>query len=139
MVFNSRGSIRIRKKSDGSSALHAPVQYGCIAGLFVKEESNDAEIQHRQPEVHRSKVLVLLHEKVCAVADVEVGHDKGQLGQWEEEVREGVVGWDIAGCCVLTNVIAVVVAGIPERKKDHNDYRCDGLFKTFTMSYNSDS
>ena len=48
-------------------------------------------VKHRKPEVDWCKILVLLHEEVGPVADVEVGHNESQLAQGEEEGGRAVV------------------------------------------------
>ena len=47
-----------------------------VAGLLVEEDPHHRDVEHRQPEVDRREVLVLLHEEVCSVTDVEVGDDE---------------------------------------------------------------
>ena len=61
-----------------------------IAGFFVEKESQNRQIENWQPKVNGCKVFVLLHKKVGAVADVKISHDKGQSGQGEHQVCEGV-------------------------------------------------
>ena len=47
-------------------------------------------VEHGKPEVDWCKVLVLLHEEVGPVADVEVADDDPELGEAEDEVGEVV-------------------------------------------------
>ena len=49
-------------------------------------------VEHGKPEVDWCKVLVLLHEEVGPVADVEVADDDPELGEAEDEVGEVVDG-----------------------------------------------
>ena len=62
-----------------------------VGRLLGEEHAHHRDVQHRQPEVDRGEVLVLLHEEIGPVADVEVGHDEGQLAQGEEEGGNAVV------------------------------------------------
>ena len=74
------------------------MEYAGVAGLLVEEEPEYGEVEHRQPEAHRGEVLVLLHEEVGPVADVEVGQDNRQPGQREHQAGQAVV----AGAAVAT-------------------------------------
>ena len=63
-----------------------------VAGLLTEEDSNDADIKDRQPEVNWGEVLVLLHEEVSSVTEIEVANDDGELGHTEDEVCDVVEG-----------------------------------------------
>lgn len=63
-----------------------------VAGLLTEEDSNDADIKDRQPEVNWGEVLVLLHEEVSSVTEIEVANDDGELGNTEDEVCDVVEG-----------------------------------------------
>ena len=67
------------------------VHHCSVAGLLVEEDAEDGHVEDGQPKVDWCEVLVLLHEKVGPVADVEVGDNEGQLAQREEEGGRAVV------------------------------------------------
>jgi len=69
-----------------------PMKDAGVAGLLVEEEAEDGEVEDGEPEAHRREVLVLLHEEVGAVADVEVGHDEGEPGEGEDQLGEASAG-----------------------------------------------
>ena len=90
-----------------------PVEDAGVAGLLVEEEAEDGEVEDGQPEAHRGEVLVLLHEEVGAVADVEVGHDEGEPGQREHKVGEAVAGQAAAEAQLTGRLLLVLEAGVP--------------------------
>ena len=85
-------------------------------------------VKHGQPEVDWCEVLVLLHEEVCPVADVEVAHDDPELGEAEDEVCQ-VVDREVALPQLAwpgqqpVPVVLVMVGGLPlaaNLVQDHN-------------------
>ena len=71
-----------------------PVHHCRVARLLIEEDAQDGHVEDGQPKVDWCEVLVLLHEEVGPVADVEVGDNEGQLAQGEEE----------GGCAVVRKV-----------------------------------
>ena len=69
-----------------------PVHHCRVARLLIEEDAQDGHVEDGQPKVDWSEVFVLLHEEVCPVADVKVGHDEGKLAQGKEEGGNAVVG-----------------------------------------------
>jgi hypothetical protein len=94
------------------------MHYAGVAGLLVEEEPQNGQVQDREPEADRREVLVLLHEEVGPVADVEVGHDQGQPGQGEEEAGQAVGGQTAAVVTVIVvHTQLLLIVGGPKTEK----------------------
>ena len=90
-----------------------PVHHRRVARLLVEEDAQHSHVEDGQPEVDGGEVLVLLHEEIGPVADVEVGHDEGQLAQGEEEGGNAVV-WEIAEVQLARPWYGLVVVPLKE-------------------------
>ena len=66
-----------------------------IAGLLTEEDTNNCYVENREPEVDRSEVFVLFHEKVCSVTYVEVTNNDRELGNTEDKICD-IIDWEIA-------------------------------------------
>ena len=58
---------------------HVAVHDDAGAGLLVEEDAHHRDVEDGQPEVDWREVLVLLHEEVGSVTDVEVGDDEREF------------------------------------------------------------
>ena len=84
-------------------------------------------VEHRQPEVDWCEVLVLLHEEVGPVADVEVTDYESELGETEDEVGQ-VIHWEVALPQLAWSgqkpvpevVVIVVIIDKPQAKSQSN-------------------
>ena len=93
-----------------------PVHHRRVARLLVEEDAQHSHVEDGQPEVDGGEVLVLLHEEIGPVADVEVGHDEGQLAQGEEEGGNAVV-WEIAEVQLARPWYGLIVVPVRKYKK----------------------